>query len=286
MTRRLPAGPRQTALAAILGAVFALAYAETAHAAEGQPHNWDVNFQNAATPIAQFMHDFNNMLLVIMTAIVVFVLALIVWVIIRYNEKANPTPSTRTHNTPLEIVWTVIPALILVGIAVPSFRLLYAQYEYPPAELTIKATGHQWYWTYNYPDYGNFSLDSIILDDSELKPGQPRLLSVDEEVVVPVGKVVNVLVTSTDVIHGWAVPSFGVKVDAVPGRVTRTWFKALKPGVYYGQCSQLCGTRHAFMPIAVRVVSEQEFAAWVKKQQESAGVLPTKKIAAREVHRD
>lgn len=283
MTRRLPAWPKQTALGAIPGAVIAVAYAGPAFAAEGQPHDWELNFQHAVTPIAQLMHNFNNLLLAIMTVIVITVLGLLVWVMVRYNEKANPTPSTTTHNTRLEIVWTVIPIVILAYIAVPSFRLLYAQYNFPKTDLTIKATGHQWYWTYNYPDYGNFSLDSIMLDDSERKPGQPRLLSVDEEVVVPVGKVVNVLVTSTDVIHGWAVPSFGVKVDAVPGRVTRTWFKALKPGVYYGQCSQLCGTNHAFMPIAVRVVSEQEFAAWVKAKQQNAGVLPTKKIAAREV---
>ncbi|MEJ2123744.1 MAG: cytochrome c oxidase subunit II [Alphaproteobacteria bacterium] len=282
MPRRLPVWAKQT----VLGAVLAVIHGGTALAAEGQPHNWEVNFQDAATPIAQLMHNFNNLLLAIMAAIVALVLALIVWVAIRYNEKANPKPSKTTHNTPLEIIWTVIPILILAFIAVPSFRLLYAQYSFPKTDLTIKATGHQWYWTYNYPDYGNFSFDSFMLEDSERKPGQPRLLSVDEEVVVPVGKVVNVLVTSTDVIHGWAVSSFGVKVDAVPGRVTRTWFKALKPGVYYGQCSQLCGANHAFMPIAVRVVSEQDFAAWVKKQQESAGIIRAKKIAAREVHRD
>jgi cytochrome c oxidase subunit 2 len=220
------------------------------------------------------MHNFNNLLLAIMTAIVVLVLALLAWVMIRYNEKANPVPSTATHNTPLEILWTVIPMLILVGIAVPSFRLLYAQYNFPKADLTIKATGHQWYWTYTYPDNGNFSVDSFMLDDSERKPGQPRLLAVDNAAVVPAGKVVDVLVTSTDVIHSWAVPSFGVKTDAVPGRVTRTWFKALKPGLYYGQCSQLCGANHAFMPIAVRALSEQDFAAWLNGKQKSAANIP------------
>jgi cytochrome c oxidase subunit 2 len=280
MHRRPPVWVKRS----VIGAIISGAYPGTALAVEGQPHNWEVNFQDAATPIAQMMHNFNNMLLAIMAAIVALVLALIVWVVIRYNEKANPTPSTTTHNTPLEILWTVIPILILAFIAVPSFRLLYAQYNFPKTDLTIKATGHQWYWTYNYPDYGNFSFDSFMLEDSERKPGQPRLLSVDSEVVVPVGKVVNVLVTSTDVIHGWAVSSFGVKVDAVPGRVTRTWFKVEKPGVYYGQCSQLCGTNHAFMPIAVRAVSEQEFDAWVKAQQKSAANAQAERIAAREVH--
>lgn len=277
MSTRLPAWAEQ----AVLCAGFAVAPSRMALAAEGRPHDWQLNFQDAASPIAQFMHDFNNLLIVIMTAIVGFVLALLLWVIIRYSEKANPVPSTTTRNMPLEIVWTVIPVLILAGIAVPSFQLLFAQYDFPKADLTIKATGHQWYWSYSYPDNGNFSIDSYMLADSDRKPDQPRLLSVDNEVVVPAGKVVHVLVTSSDVIHSWAVPSFGVKADAVPGRITRLWFNALEPGVYYGQCSQLCGTNHAFMPIAVRAVSEQEFATWLNAKQKSAANTPATRVAAR-----
>lgn len=277
MSTRLPAWAEQAALCA----GFAVAHSRMALASEGRPHDWQLNFQDAASPIAQFMHDFNNLLVVIMTAIVGFVLALLLWVIIRYSEKANPVPSGGTRNVPIEIVWTIIPVLILAGIAVPSFQLLFAQYDFPKADLTIKATGHQWYWSYSYPDNGNFSIDSYMLADSDRKPDQPRLLSVDNEVVVPAGKVVHVLVTSSDVIHSWAVPSFGVKVDAVPGRITRLWFNALEPGVYYGQCSQLCGTNHAFMPIAVRAVNEQEFATWLNAKQKSAANTPATRVAAR-----
>ena len=208
-------------------------------------------------------------------------LALLVWVIVRYSEKANPVPSAVTNNAPLEIIWTIVPVVILTLIAVPSFELLFAQYDFPKADLTIKATGHQWYWSYSYPDNGNFSINSYMLADNERKPDQPRLLAVDNEVVVPAGKVVHVLVTSSDVIHSWAVPSFGVKADAVPGRITRLWFSALQPGVYYGQCSQLCGTDHAFMPIAVRAVNEQDFAAWLTEKQKSAAKISATRFAAR-----
>lgn len=269
------------------GAMFAMCpaaiFVGPAHAAAGQADDWQFNFQDAVTPLAAMMRDLNNLLLIVSIAIVAFVLALLLWVMLRYNEKANPEPSQTTHHTQLEIAWTVIPCLILIGIAVPSFRLLYAQYDFPPADVTIKATGHQWYWSYNYPDHGNFAFDSYMLDDKERKAGQPRLLSVDNEAVVPVGKVVHVLVTADDVIHSWAVPSFGVKVDAVPGRVTQTWFKALEPGVYYGQCSQFCGTNHAFMPITVRVVSEQDFAAWVNTAgKKKAASIPAAKVVTSE----
>jgi cytochrome c oxidase subunit 2 len=277
MSTRLSAWAKQAALCA----GFAVAHSRMALAAEGRPRDWQLNFQDAASPLAQSMHDFNNLLLAIMTAIVGFVLALLVWVIVRYSEKANPVPSAVTNNAPLEIIWTIVPVLILAVIAVPSFRLLFAQYDFPKADLTIKATGHQWYWSYSYPDNGNFSIDSYMLADSDRKPDQPRLLSVDNEVVVPAGKVVHVLVTSSDVIHSWAVPSFGVKADAVPGRITRLWFSALEPGVYYGQCSQLCGTDHAFMPIAVRAVNEQDFAAWLTEKQKSAANTPATRLAAR-----
>jgi cytochrome c oxidase subunit 2 len=193
---------------------------------------------------------------------------------VRFNARANPTPSRTTHNTLIEVLWTVVPVMILVFIALPSFRILFFQLNTPPADLTIKATGKQWYWSYAYPDNGNFEFDSLILTEKERKPDQPRLLSVDNEIVVPINKVVRVQVTGAEVIHSFAVPSFGIKIDAVPGRLNETWFKATKEGTFYGQCSELCGKDHAFMPISVRVVSEQAFSTWLeeaKKKFASAG---------------
>lgn len=242
---------------------------DAALAGTGQPSPWQINFQGAASPIAEHMHSLHNFVLVIITAIMVFVLVLMAIVILRYNERANPTPSKTTHNTALEITWTVIPIIILVVIAVPSFKLLYDQYSFPKPDLTIKAIGHQWYWTHEYPDYGDISIDSVLLDDEEraelIKQGidAPRMLAVDNEIVVPVNKVVHVLVTADDVIHAWTIPSFGSKVDAVPGRITSTWFKATKKGIFYGQCSELCGRDHARMPIAIRVVDQDVFDRWI-----------------------
>lgn len=247
----------------------------SAMAGEGRAQDWQMGFQRAATPIAEQMQDFHNLLLVIITVIVIFVTGLLGWVMFRYNATANPVPSKNSHNTLLEVAWTVVPVLILLVIAIPSFRLLYAQYDAPKADLTIKATGHQWYWSYIYPDSGGFGFDSLLVEDADLKEGQPRLLAVDNEVVVPVNKVVHLLLTSDDVIHNWAMPSFGLKMDTVPGRNHLAWFRANEPGVYYGQCSELCGARHAFMPIAVRVVSEQDFAAWVAQaKQKFASSIP------------
>ena len=237
----------------------------SAMAGEGRAQDWQMGFQPAATSIAEQMQDFHNLLLVIITVIVIFVTGLLGWVMFRYNATANPVPSKNSHNTLLEVAWTVVPVLILLVIAIPSFRLLYAQYDAPKADLTIKATGHQWYWSYSYPDSGSFGFDSLLVEDADLKEGQPRLLAVDNEVVVPVNKVVHLLLTSDDVIHNWAMPSFGLKTDAVPGRNHLAWFRAKEPGVYYGQCSELCGARHAFMPIAVRVVSERDYAVWVEQ---------------------
>jgi cytochrome c oxidase subunit 2 len=188
---------------------------------------------------------------------------------VRFNEKRHSQPSRTTHNTVLEIAWTVIPVLILVAIAIPSFRLLFAQYDFPKADLTLTATGSQWFWTYEYPDHG-ITFASIMVQEADLKPGQPRLLTVDREVVVPVNKNVIVQVKANDVIHDFAVPSFGVKLDAVPGRLQKTWFRAERTGMFYGQCSELCGRNHAFMPIAVRVVTDEEFTAWVASQKKSA----------------
>jgi len=198
----------------------------------------------------------------VIVAITLFVLALLVIVMVKFNARANPTPSRTTHNTTIELVWTVVPVLILVTIAVPSFRLLFYQLNTPKADVTVKATGKQWFWSYQYPD-SKFEFDSLMVQEKDLKPGQPRLLAVDNEMVVPVNKTVKVLTTGADVIHSWAMPSFGVKIDAVPGRINETWFKAEREGTYYGQCSELCGRDHAFMPIVVHVVNEQAYNAWL-----------------------
>ncbi len=233
----------------------ALAVSGTAFAGMGQPAPWEMRLQEAASPVMENIVWFHNFLLVVITVITLFVLALLIVVVVKFNAKANPVPSKTTHNTLIEVAWTIIPVLILVGIAVPSFRLLFQQLDIPKADLTVKATGKQWYWSYAYPDNGKFEFDSLMAQDK-----QPRLLGVDNEMVVPVNKVIRVQTTGADVIHSFAVPAFGIKIDAIPGRLNETWFKATKTGMFYGQCSELCGKDHAFMPIAVRVVSDQEFA--------------------------
>ncbi len=226
-----------------------------------------------------WFHDY--LLLGITTVIAAFVLLLLIIVMIRFNARANPTPSRTTHNTWLELAWTVLPVAILVVIAVPSFKILFNQLNIPPADLTVKATGNQWFWSYTYPDNGNFEFNSIMVPSDKLKAGQLRLLTVDNEMVVPVNKVVRVQTIGSDVIHSFAVPSFGIKINSVPGRLNETWFKAEREGVYYGQCSELCGRDHAFMPIAVRVVSQQAFQAWVEDAKKRYAVAPeTTKLAA------
>jgi cytochrome c oxidase subunit II len=262
----------------ILFAAAGVAMSGAAYAEEGQPAPWQLGFQPSASPIMEQIHSFHTYVTIIITLIALFVLALLVYVMVRFNEKRNPTPSRTTHNTPLEIAWTVIPVLILVAIAIPSFRLLFAQYDFPKADLSITATGSQWYWTYEYPDHG-ITFDSIMVPEADLKEGQPRLLAVDREVVVPVNKNVIVGVKANDVIHDWAIPAFGVKIDAVPGRLQLTWFRAEREGVYYGQCSELCGRNHAFMPIAVRAVSEAEFEEWLAKNKSSASRDDGSKVA-------
>jgi cytochrome c oxidase subunit 2 len=255
-------------------------------AASGQPSPWEMGLQGAASPVMESIISFHDFLLYVITAITVFVLALLLVIIVKFNAKANPTPSKTTHNTLLEVAWTVLPVLILTVIAVPSFRLLFTQLDIPPADVTVKATGKQWFWSYSYPDAGGFEFDSLRLQDNELKPDQPRLLAVDNEMVVPVNKNIRVITTGADVIHAFAVPAFGVKIDSIPGRVNETWFKALREGVYYGQCSELCGKDHAFMPIAVRVVSDAEYATWLdqakKKYASDNGDRPTAVAAAGE----
>jgi cytochrome c oxidase subunit 2 len=238
---------------------------EAALAGLGQPSPWQVGLQQSASPVMDNIIWFHDFLLYIITGIAGFVLVLLVVVMVRFNARTNPIPSRTTHNTLIEIAWTLIPIVILMFIAVPSFKLLFFQLNVPPADLTVKATGKQWYWSYSYPDNGQFEFDSLMLKEDERKEGQPRLLAVDNEMVVPVNKTVRVITTGSDVIHSFAVPSFGIKIDAVPGRINETWFTATREGVYYGQCSELCGKNHAFMPIAVRAVSEQAFSAWVEE---------------------
>lgn len=248
----------------------------------GQPVPRGMDLQTPVTSLGEQGKRMNNVILLpLMTLVSLVVLGLLGWVIIRYNARANPVPSKTSHNTTIEVIWTAIPVLILLFIAVPSFALLSDQYDPPKPDLTIKATGHQWYWSYEYPDQGGFSFDAVMLTDAEAaKAGEPRNLATDNRVIVPAGAVVKVLVTAADVLHSWAVPSFWVKMDAVPGRINETWFKVDRPGVYYGQCSELCGTKHGFMPIAVEVVSREQFDAWVAKQQADAGIEPTQTAAA------
>lgn len=258
---------------AVAGA--ALAGGGVAFAEIGQPSPWEYTLQESATPVMDNIIWFHNFLLVLITVITLFVLALLIIVMVKFNAKSNPVPSKTTHNTLIEVAWTLIPVLILVGIAVPSFRLLFLQLDLPKADLTVKATGKQWYWSYSYPDHGKFEFDSLLAQDKK-----PRLLAVDNEMVVPVNKVVRIQTTGADVIHAFAVPAFGIKIDSIPGRLNETWFKATKTGMFYGQCSELCGKDHAFMPIAVRVVSDQEFAAWVETAKKKYATNPANTLAS------
>jgi len=279
--RQMKVFSRLAAIAATVAALFA--GAGTASAGLGQPSPWELGLQQAGSPVMAEIISFHTFLLWIISAITVFVLVLLLIVIVRFNARSNPTPSRTTHNTPIEVIWTVVPVLILVAIAIPSFRLLFTELDVPTPDLTVKATGKQWYWSYAYPDNGNFEFDSLIVADKDLKPGQLRLLTVDNEMVVPVNKVIHVLVTGADVIHSFAVPSFGIKIDAVPGRINDTWFKATVQGTFHGQCSELCGKDHGFMPITVRVTDDKGFAAWAAqaKQKYADGVnAPQTTVAA------
>lgn len=231
--------------------------------AVGAPRPWEIGMQPAFGPLKQQQIDLHNLVLVIITLITLFVAVLLVWVMLRYNAKRNPVPSRTAHHTLLEVAWTVIPVLILVVMAIPSFRLVYYEDRTRDADMTIKVTGHQWYWEYSYPDQNNLDFTSYLVPDDQLKPGQMRLLEVDNQLVIPVGKNIRVLITSTDVIHSWFLPPLGVQRYAIPGRTIETWMRADKPGVFYGQCNQICGTNHSRMPISVRAVSPQEFDAWL-----------------------
>lgn len=233
----------------------------------GAAHPWQIYYQPASSPVMEKMKGLHDAVMVIITLITILVMVLMGYIIVRFRRKANPTPATFTHNKLIEVIWTAVPILILVGIAIPSLRVHY-QYSnnqtiIDSPDLTIKVIGRQWYWSYEYPDH-SIAFDSNIKADKELAEGEPRLLAVDNPIVVPVGKVVRIQITGADVIHAWAVPAFGVKQGAVPGRLNETWFKAEKEGIYYGQCSVLCGKAHGFMPIEIHVVSDEQFAAWVK----------------------
>ena len=251
---------------ASLGIVTLLGGMQNAYA--DQPVPWQMGFQPAATPVMERIQSLHELLLVIIVAITVFVLALLVYVAVRFNEKANPVPSKTTHNTMLEVVWTVIPIIILVVISVPSLKLLYYMDKTHNPEMTLKVTGHQWYWSYEYPDNGGFTFDSVLVDEDDLEEGQTRLLTVDEEVVLPIDTDIRILLASDDVIHNWAVPSFGIKIDTVPGRTNETWVRINREGVYKGQCSELCGVNHGFMPISVTAVSKEAYKVWVAQAQE------------------
>jgi len=273
MTMSMARIGRSFAGLAVLAAVTMTAGA--ALAAMGQPADWNLGLQDSASPVMDDIRWFHDFLLVIITVITLFVLALLLVVMMKFNARANPTPSKTTHNTLIEIIWTVGPVLILLMLVFPSFKLLFKELDVPKADLTIKATGKQWYWTFAYPDNGKFEFDSLLAcDEKHEKCTAPRLLAVDNELVVPVNKIVRVQTIGADVIHAFAVPAFGIKIDAIPGRLNETWFQATHEGMFYGQCSELCGKDHAFMPIAVRVVSQQAFDQWVEQAKKKFAAGP------------
>ena len=275
---------RLAAMAAVAAVMVAgLASGDAAWAVPGQPAPWEMTLQEAATPVMEFIIQFHNWLLVIITLISLFVLALLLYVVFRFHASRNPTPSTITHNTVLEIAWTIIPILILVVIAIPSFRLLYYGDKAPDAAMTVKVTGHQWYWQYEYPDQGNVSIDSRMLAEADRvkqKPDEPRLLAVDNEMVIPANTVIRIIGTGADVMHGWTVWGFGIKKTVIPGRLNEGWIEVPKEGIYFGQCSQICGQDHNYMPIAVKVVSKADFDSWVAEKKKAAGLTPTTGLAS------
>jgi cytochrome c oxidase subunit II len=261
----------------LLGAVLVGLVALAAVGWAAEPHPWQLGMQQPATPVKERIHAFHNELLVIISLITVFVLGLLAYVMVRFSAKRHPVPTRTSHNPVIEILWTVVPVVILVLIAIPSFKLMYYMDRIPSADMTIKVTGHQWYWTYEYPDQGDLSIDSNLIQDKDLKPGQKRLLDVDNPLVVPVDTNVRVLVTSDPqgVIHSWYIPSFGVQEYAVPGRLNESWFKVLHEGIYYGECNQICGVNHAFMPIEIKAVSKDEFQKWVGQKKSAAAAPPS-----------
>ncbi|EKV31465.1 Cytochrome c oxidase polypeptide II [Caenispirillum salinarum AK4] len=243
-------------------------------AAAGQPEPWQMNMQDPASPVMTQIYDLHNYITIIMIGIVLLVMGLLGYCIFRFNAKKNPTPSKTSHNTLLEIAWTAIPVLILVAIAVPSFRLLYFMDRTQEAEMTLKVIGHQWYWSFEYPDHGNVALDSFMKYPEDLEEGEPRLLAVDTPVVLPEDTNIRIITTASDVIHSFAIPALGLKTDAIPGRLNETWVRVEEPGMYYGQCSELCGVNHGFMPAALKIVPKDEFEAWMSETQAAQGIDP------------
>lgn len=249
-------------VATILAAIILVATLMPSGVWADEPLPWAIGFQKGASPTMERITTLSTIINGVIVAIMVFVTALVAWCAWRYNARRNPVPATWSHNTTLEIAWTAIPALILVLIAIPSFRLLYFMDRVQDSDMTLKVIAHQWYWSYEYPEKG-LKFDAMMVQDTDLQPGQRRLLTTDTEVVLPVGVPIRIQITADDVIHSWAVPAFGIKTDAVPGRLNETWVSITTPGIYYGQCSELCGVNHGFMPIMVRAVPPEEFHAWV-----------------------
>ena len=272
----------------ILGVVSALAGLGVASSAQAQPivgvpHEWQMDFPPAYTPLMEKVESLHDLLLVIISLICLFVAALLLYAVWRFHASRNPVPTTTTHNTFIEIAWTVLPILILVFIAIPSFRLLYYGDKATDAAFTVKVTGHQWFWSYDYPDQGNFTVESRILAEADRvkqKPEVPRLLAVDEEMVIPKGTTIRIIGTAADSMHGWTVPGFGIKKTVIPGRLNEGWINVRDEGYYFGQCSQICGQNHSFMPIAIRVVSKPEFDKWVEQKKKSAGLAPATGLAS------
>ncbi|MEA2804500.1 MAG: cytochrome c oxidase subunit [Rhodospirillaceae bacterium] len=278
-------GKRGLGILGVLSALAGLGVASSAQAQPivGVPHDWQMNFPPAYTPLMEKVESLNDLLLIIISLICAFVAGLIIFAVWRFHASRNPTATTTTHNTVIEIAWTVLPILILVIIAIPSFRLLYYGDKATDAAFTVKVTGHQWYWSYEYPDQGNFSVDSRILSEADRvkqKPEVPRLLAVDEEMVIPKGTTIRIIGTAADSMHGWTVPGFGIKKTVIPGRLNEGWINVRDEGFYFGQCSQICGNNHSFMPIAVRVVSKPEFDKWVEQKKKSAGLVPATGVAS------
>jgi cytochrome c oxidase subunit II len=280
LTRMLFRRAARNALPTLMLALVTVLLAGLPASAAGAPRDWELGFRPPATPVMQRLEAFHDYLILpIIFAIAAFVLGLLLYVIIRFSARRNPVPSRATHNTVIEMTWTIVPVLILVVIAIPSFKLMYYMDAAKNSQMTIKVTGHQWYWSYEYPDQGKLAFDSNMVRDASLKPGQERLLTADNPLVVPVNTTITVLVTSTDVIHSWFVPEFGVQEYAVPGRVNHAWFRIERPGIYYGQCNQLCGINHAYMPIEIHAVSKQEFESWLKSaKQKFAGDAPESRV--------
>ena len=271
--RRAPGTALRTCLIIGFAAILSAGLSGAGWAAE--PHNWQLGMQPPATPVQEAIHALHNELLIIIFAISAFVLGLLLYVIVRFRASRNPVPSRTAHNTVIEVLWTVVPVLILVIIAIPSFRLMYFMDRVPDAEMTVKVVGNQWFWTYSYPDQGDLTFNSNLVPENDLQPGQKRLLEVDNPLVVPTETNIRVLITGVDVLHSWFIPSFGIQFYAVPGRVNETWMRVRQPGVFYGECNQICGINHAFMPIKVVAVPKSEFERWlVEAKQKFASGAP------------